>query len=144
MTSRSSPVGAAGGLVGTTAIVTGASRGFGRAIAAALTAAGAHVVGVARTSAHLDEVHDQLGDTFTAVTADAADPATARGLIDAHKPRHVRATVGDDSVEYDGVDRFRLRGDLADEVYVVFDTAPMRELLGRTSQPASGSQQGAD
>ncbi len=36
--------------VGTTAIVTGASRGFGRAVAAALTAAGAHVVGVARTA----------------------------------------------------------------------------------------------
>ena len=94
MTSRSSPVGAAGGLVGTTAIVTGASRGFGRAIAAALTAAGAHVVGVARTSAPLDEVHDQLGDTFTAVTADAADPATARGLIDAHKPRTLVLCAG--------------------------------------------------
>ena len=42
---------------------------------------------------------------------------------------HVRATVGGQSVEFDGVDRFRLRGELADEVYVVFDTAPMRELL---------------
>jgi len=51
---------------------------------------------------------------------------------------HVRATVGGDSVEFDGVDRFRLRGDSADEVYVVFDTAPMRDLLGRT-QHAIGS-----
>jgi NAD(P)-dependent dehydrogenase (short-subunit alcohol dehydrogenase family) len=74
------------GLVGTTAIVTGASRGFGRGIAAALAAAGAHVVGVARTSAHLDQVRDQLGDTFTAVTADAADPATAGRLIDEYRP----------------------------------------------------------
>ena len=44
------------GLVGSTAIVTGASRGFGRAIATALSAAGAHVVGVARGSSALDEL----------------------------------------------------------------------------------------
>jgi NAD(P)-dependent dehydrogenase (short-subunit alcohol dehydrogenase family) len=74
------------GLAGTTAIVTGASRGFGRAIATALAAAGAHVVGVARTRAQLDEVRDRLGDTFTAVSADAADPATASRLIDEHRP----------------------------------------------------------
>ena len=74
------PAPPADGLVGTTAIVTGASRGFGRAIAAALSAAGAHVVGVARSGAHLDELRDELGDTFTAVAADAADPATASRL----------------------------------------------------------------
>jgi NAD(P)-dependent dehydrogenase (short-subunit alcohol dehydrogenase family) len=78
---------AANGLAGTTAIVTGASRGFGRGIATALAAAGAHVVGVARTSAHLAEVHDELGGTFTPVTADVADPATASRLIDEHRPQ---------------------------------------------------------
>ncbi len=36
-------------LSGTTALVTGASRGFGRAIAIALSSSGAHVVGVAAT-----------------------------------------------------------------------------------------------
>ena len=35
-------------LSGSTAIVTGASRGFGRATAIALAANGAHVVGVSR------------------------------------------------------------------------------------------------
>lgn len=90
----SPPVGDGGGLVGTTAIVTGASRGFGRAIAAALSAAGAHVVGVARTSAHLDEVRDELGDGFTAVTADVADPATAGRLIDEHRPRTLVLCAG--------------------------------------------------
>src|SRR5262249_42480674 len=64
------------GLAGTTAIVTGASRGFGRAIATALSAAGAEVVGVARTGALLDEVRSELGDSFIPVVADAADPAT--------------------------------------------------------------------
>jgi NAD(P)-dependent dehydrogenase (short-subunit alcohol dehydrogenase family) len=49
-------------LAGTTAIVTGVSRGFGRAIAAALAGAGAHVVGVARGSAQLEELHDRLID----------------------------------------------------------------------------------
>src|SRR5947208_967746 len=62
-------------LVGTTAIVTGASRGFGRGISAALSGAGAHVVGVARTRADLDKVRAELGDTFTAVAADRRVPA---------------------------------------------------------------------
>lgn len=84
----------AGGLSGTTAIVTGASRGFGRAIAVSLAAAGAHVVGVARTSAHLDEVRDELGDSFTPVIADAADPATASRLIYEHLPRTVVLCAG--------------------------------------------------
>jgi NAD(P)-dependent dehydrogenase (short-subunit alcohol dehydrogenase family) len=73
-------------LAGTTAIVTGASRGFGRAIATALSAAGAHVVGVARSRAQLDELRDELGDTFTPVAADAADPGVAGQLIDQHRP----------------------------------------------------------
>lgn len=81
-------------LVGTTAIVTGASRGFGRGIAAALAAAGAHVVGVARGHQALEEVHDELGDTFTAVVADAADPATAGELIDEYRPRTVVLCAG--------------------------------------------------
>jgi hypothetical protein len=51
---------------------------------------------------------------------------------------HARGTVGAMSVEFDGVDRFRLRGELADEVYVVFDPAPIRELRG-TARPSSGS-----
>jgi NAD(P)-dependent dehydrogenase (short-subunit alcohol dehydrogenase family) len=82
------------GLAGTTAIVTGASRGFGRSIAGALSAAGAHVVGVARTSPQLAELRDELGDTFTAVTADAADPATASRLIDEHRPRTLVLAAG--------------------------------------------------
>lgn len=82
------------GLGGTTAIVTGASRGFGRGIATALAAAGAHVVGVARTREHLDEVRDVLGDGFTAVTADAADPATARRLVAEYRPRTLVLCAG--------------------------------------------------
>src|SRR3984957_3638541 len=82
------------GLAGTTAIVTGASRGFGRGIAAALAAAGADVVGVARTSADLGDVHARLADRLTAVTADAADPATGPRLIDEYQPRTVVLAAG--------------------------------------------------
>ena len=82
------------GLVGTTAIVTGASRGFGRAIATALSAAGAAVVGVARTRSHLDGVRDELGHSFTAVVADAADPATANRLIEEYRQRTLVLCAG--------------------------------------------------
>lgn len=81
-------------LAGTTAIVTGASRGFGRAIAAELVAAGAHVVGVARSRAHLDLVCEELGDGFTPVSADAADADLAVRLIDEHRPRTIVLAAG--------------------------------------------------
>src|SRR5882757_199853 len=81
-------------LAGSTAIVTGAGRGFGRGIATALVGAGAHVVGVARTSTQLDEVRGELGDAFTPVSADAADPATAGRLIDEYQPRTVVLCAG--------------------------------------------------
>jgi NADP-dependent 3-hydroxy acid dehydrogenase YdfG len=81
-------------LAGTTAIVTGASRGFGRAIAAALAGAGANVVGVARGVAQLNELRDELGDTFTPVAADVADPATASRLLDGYRPRTLVLCAG--------------------------------------------------
>jgi NAD(P)-dependent dehydrogenase (short-subunit alcohol dehydrogenase family) len=81
-------------LAGTTAIVTGASRGFGRAIAVALSAAGVRVVGVARGGAQLDELRDELGETFTPVAADAADPVLAGRLIDEHRPHTLVLCAG--------------------------------------------------
>ena len=68
------------------AIVTGASRGFGRGIATALSRAGARVVGVARDRAALDELSAELGGSFTAVAADVADPIVAGRLIDTYHP----------------------------------------------------------
>jgi NAD(P)-dependent dehydrogenase (short-subunit alcohol dehydrogenase family) len=82
-------------LAGTTALVTGASRGFGRATATALAEAGAHVVGVARDRARLQELQGQLGDRFTPVAADATDPTVAGQLIDAHRPRTLVLCAGD-------------------------------------------------
>jgi NAD(P)-dependent dehydrogenase (short-subunit alcohol dehydrogenase family) len=81
-------------LTGSTAIVTGASRGFGRAIAVALHGAGAQVVGVARDGARLAELQAQLGDGFTPVVGDAADPVTAGHLIDTYEPRILVLNAG--------------------------------------------------
>lgn len=73
-------------LSGATALVTGASKGFGRSIAAALSQEGAAVVGLARDGARLAEVRQDLGATFTPVIADAADPVVAGQLLDQYIP----------------------------------------------------------
>jgi NADP-dependent 3-hydroxy acid dehydrogenase YdfG len=79
---------------GASALVTGASRGFGRGIATALAGAGAAVVGVARDAAALAELRTGLGESFTPVSADAADPTVAGQLIDAYRPRILVLNAG--------------------------------------------------
>jgi NAD(P)-dependent dehydrogenase (short-subunit alcohol dehydrogenase family) len=81
-------------IAGVAALVTGASRGFGRGIATALTAAGAQVVGVARDRGGLEDLRGHLGQSFTAVAADAADPVVAGQLIDAYRPRVLVLNAG--------------------------------------------------
>ena len=61
---------------GRLALVTGASRGLGRAAALALAAAGAHIVAVARTVGGLEELDDEikaLGGEATLVPLDLTD-----------------------------------------------------------------------
>jgi NAD(P)-dependent dehydrogenase (short-subunit alcohol dehydrogenase family) len=59
------------------ALVTGASRGIGRASALALAEAGVHVVAVARTQGGLEELDDEIraktGQSATLVPLDIAD-----------------------------------------------------------------------
>jgi NAD(P)-dependent dehydrogenase (short-subunit alcohol dehydrogenase family) len=71
---------------GATALVTGASRGFGRGIVIALSKGGAQVIGVARDPGPLEELRAELGESFTPVAADAADPMVAGALIDKYRP----------------------------------------------------------
>jgi len=66
-------------LTGTTALVTGASRGFGRGIAIALHEPGANVVAVARSADQLDRLRDEVGRTLVTVTARRCRPSS-RGL----------------------------------------------------------------
>jgi len=81
-------------LSGSTAIVTGASRGFGRATAMALVDHGAHVVGVARSQAPLRELEDELGSLFTAEVADATDPSLPATLFSRYKAQTVVLIAG--------------------------------------------------
>ncbi len=69
-----------------TVVVTGASGGFGRAIAAALVATGASVVGIARGEQRLRAVRDELGEGFIPVAADATSEALAENVIREHRP----------------------------------------------------------
>jgi NAD(P)-dependent dehydrogenase (short-subunit alcohol dehydrogenase family) len=58
------------------AVVTGASRGIGRAAARALAEAGAHVIAIARTQGALEELDDEIrsvGSTATLVPIDLKD-----------------------------------------------------------------------
>ena len=81
-------------LAGTTVLVTGASRGFGRAIAVAFAEEGAHVVGVARNQVLLSELRAQLGEAFTPEVADVADPELPGRLISRYKPRTLVLNAG--------------------------------------------------
>jgi len=69
-------------LAGRVAVVTGASRGIGRAVAAALGAAGVHVFAIARTVGGLEELDDEIrsaGGSATLVPLDITDfPALDR------------------------------------------------------------------
>ncbi len=81
-------------LAGTVAIVTGASRGFGRAVAAALVGTGARVVGIGRDRAALAEAADELGDRFEPYPADATDFGLPARVIDAYRPRLIVLNAG--------------------------------------------------
>jgi NAD(P)-dependent dehydrogenase (short-subunit alcohol dehydrogenase family) len=64
------------------AIITGASRGFGRALAASLLDRGWTVVGDARRTADLEATAKGLKSAhFIAIPGDVADPAHRAGLI---------------------------------------------------------------
>jgi len=79
-------------LRGRNALVTGGTRGIGRAIVAELLELGAEVVIVARSQAEVDATVRELGDRTTGVAADvtvAADRARIVGHVRDRGPLHV-------------------------------------------------------
>ena len=78
------------------ALVTGASRGIGAALALELAAAGAHVVAVARTVGGLEEVDDKIkaaGGAATLVPLDVTDSDGIERLALALNERYGRLDV---------------------------------------------------
>jgi 2-deoxy-D-gluconate 3-dehydrogenase len=67
-------------LEGRVAIVTGASRGLGRAAALALVAEGARVLAVARSTGDLEELRAEASGAITVATCDMEDLAQVAAL----------------------------------------------------------------
>ena len=71
---------------GASALVTGAGRGIGRAIALALGRAGAHVTAVSRTALELDSLVSEIeakGGKAHAHAGDILDPSICAGAVEA-------------------------------------------------------------
>ncbi|HTS01891.1 MAG TPA: SDR family NAD(P)-dependent oxidoreductase [Thermoanaerobaculia bacterium] len=86
MTDPSAPAADAGALDGKVAIVTGASRGIGRAISDAFSRAGAAVVLAARGADSLEAAAAEIeagGGSALAVPTDVTDPSAMDALVDA-------------------------------------------------------------
>jgi 3-oxoacyl-[acyl-carrier protein] reductase len=69
------------GLDGRVYVVTGGTKGLGRATADALVADGARVVVSSRSQASVDNAVAALGDNARGLAADNADPATAQAVV---------------------------------------------------------------
>lgn len=70
-------------LVGRNALVTGSTRGIGRAIAESLAAAGARVAVVGRDQARAAEAAAAIGSGARGFAADVSDPASVVALVEA-------------------------------------------------------------
>jgi len=68
-------------LDGRIAVVTGAGRGFGRAIAERLAEEGANVALLARSKGQIEEAAAAIGPTALAVACDVTDPASVEQAI---------------------------------------------------------------
>jgi len=69
-------------LTGRTALVTGSTRGIGRAIAEALAGAGARVAVVGRDQARAAEAAGTLGNGAMGFAADVGEPASIAALVE--------------------------------------------------------------
>jgi 3-oxoacyl-[acyl-carrier protein] reductase len=75
-------------LEGRSVVVTGASKGIGKGIAAGFARAGARVLVVGRDAAAATATAKELGDTASAFAADVADPDACAAMAAAAVERH--------------------------------------------------------
>ncbi|MEY9212182.1 glucose 1-dehydrogenase [Thermobifida halotolerans] len=83
----------AGELEGRVALVTGAGRGIGAAIARGYAERGALVVGTARSEDQLRELAATAPERISTATADLRDEASLAGLVDQVVERHGRIDI---------------------------------------------------
>jgi NAD(P)-dependent dehydrogenase (short-subunit alcohol dehydrogenase family) len=83
-------------IAGASALVTGAGRGIGRAVAAALAREGALVTAVARTRAELESLVGEIqasGGRAAAFPADLTDPGAGQAAVEAAVRAHGRLQI---------------------------------------------------
>jgi 3-oxoacyl-[acyl-carrier protein] reductase len=80
-------------LTGKVAIVTGSTKGIGRAIAERMVNEGANVVVTARTSSDVQSVAERLGDNAVGIPCDVADPGSCQELVEEAVERFGRLDV---------------------------------------------------
>jgi 3-oxoacyl-[acyl-carrier protein] reductase len=84
------------GIAGRVAVVTGASRGIGRAVAVALAAEGVHLIVSARGAAALSAAAEDLrrpGLDVDSVAGDITDPDTTDAILAAALDRHGKVDI---------------------------------------------------
>ncbi|MFE0425613.1 SDR family oxidoreductase [Streptomyces sp. NPDC058953] len=80
-------------LTGRTVLVTGATRGIGRALTQRLTGLGAYVVAVGRDPGGLADLTAEYGDRVSAEALDLADPDAVDAFADGLPDRHPGLSV---------------------------------------------------
>ena len=102
------------------ALVTGASRGIGRAIAEALVAQGVKVIGTATTDSGADAISDYLGDSGVGLAMDVSNPDSVTAGIAAIEKDHGTITI---LVNNAGITRDNLLMRMKDEEWqAIMDT----------------------